>query len=325
MKTLDYRKVRINILYIFLAILSVCSCHKQYMPNPNISYYKEICNETQNMDRFIFFTDPHMSPSDEVFTNFLDTLHHYFLNTSTEICICGGDWLNNMDTQIEAENKLTKINDISNTLFKSNFYPVLGNHDTNYQGILDLNSGNNTGKLSQEKIVDLLFAKQGKAYYAFYSSNSKYIVVDTGIDWDSSLNEYRKVQIDWFINELLMNKKQHIIILMHIYTNNLVDVEPFAKELMKISEFFNNKLCTDIYDFSNTKGTVACFICGHCHKDFLDNRTTIPVIGFTHFQDGAIPTFDMCVINWDSNTLKTVRIGSGENRDITLYSKKHVL
>lgn len=103
----------------------------------------------------------------------------------------------------------------------------------------------------------------------------------------------------------------------------MIDVEPFANEIMRISELFNDKSCSSGCNFSNTQGTVACFICGHCHNDFIDYHKSIPVIGFTHFLDGGTPTFDLCSINWDTNTLNTVRVGKGENRKIALYANEN--
>lgn len=196
--------------------MCLCACHKQSLPNLKIIDYKEICKETNNNDNFIFFTDPHISPSDMLFGSYIDTLY-YYSNALSTICICGGDWLNSMDTQIEAEIKLKGINEITNSLLGPNYFPILGNHDTNYQGILNEKSERNTGRFSQDKIVELLFAKHSKAYYSFNSSKSKFIILDTGIDWESNIDEYRSAQINWFIDELSDNRKRHVIILLHIY------------------------------------------------------------------------------------------------------------
>lgn len=311
-------QIIIQYISVILTLSVLNACQQDDISNHRIDRYQALTQQSNNIESFLYFTDPHISTYDKLFYNYLDSIYYYYANTSTQFCICGGDWLNNMDTQIEAETKLKKIDEVTKELFGSSYFMILGNHDTNYQGRLDEKSEINTGQLSQEKIIDILFEKQGNAFYTFNSSESKYIVLDSGIDWDSFINEYRQSQINWFINELIGNNKKHIVILIHIYTNDLVVPQPFAMELMNISESFNNKVCNSKYDFSKSIGTIACFICGHSHVDFVDTNNSIPIIGITHLKDQGVPTFDLCMINWDNNTFNTIRIGAGEDRSINL-------
>lgn len=307
---------------IILISLVLSACHKTDLENQIIRAYEDIHINTKHKDAFLYFTDPHISPNDASFNNYINTLHNYYSESSTEFCLCGGDWLNNMDTQVEAKDKLRAINSVTNDIFDNRFYHVLGNHDTNYQGRLNESSVKNTGQLSQADIIESLYPKQKQSFFSFKTNESKFIILNTGIDWDYNIDNLRLAQINWFANELQNNEKNHIVILLHIYTNDLINPHPFSEKIMNISEAFNYRLKYSInnktYDFKYSTGKIACFICGHCHIDFVDNNTSIPVVGTSHLKDGEIPTFDLCLIDWDKNTLNMIRVGTGYSRVINL-------
>ena len=107
-----------------------------------------------------------------------------------------------------------------------------------------------------------------------------------------------------------------------IYTNDLKNPADFSRKIMEISEAYNNRakilLEDSWYDFSEAIGHVACVLCGHSHTDFIDRTYTIPAVGTTRFTINNVPTFDLCIFNWETNTLNLLRIGVGSDRVVKL-------
>ena len=318
-----FRGGKYCLLVLVLLSVFIASCIREEAQKVKaIETFEYLAGLSDKKDSFIFFTDPHISYSDPDFNNSLLTVRDYYLETSAGFCVCGGDWLNDVDTPDEAYVKLQIADSILNVYFPSCYYPVLGNHDTNYQGCLDDSSKNSSAQLSDIQIINCLFARFGSTYYSFDTNFSKYIVADTGIDWELELDEERYRQVEWFYETLLNNDKNHIVIFMHMYRNSKDSYHPFPSTLMNIAVAFNDKKEIEIndvlMDFSHTKGTIACFICGHMHSDYIDTNTSIPVIGVTCFISSKRPTFDICLIDWDSNILNMVRVGAGRDRFVQL-------
>lgn len=56
-------------------------------------------------------------------------------NLSLGFYICGGDWLNQRDSQDMAKEKLLYADQLMKTTF-SKYYKIMGNHDTYYLGFV---------------------------------------------------------------------------------------------------------------------------------------------------------------------------------------------
>lgn len=303
------------------------SCSKIPIESFDIDKFVELTNSVEGeTTSFLFFTDPHINENNSTFEQYLRSLEYNYNRVPLEFCLCGGDWLNNNDTNQQAYEKLRFIADYTYQVFGDNYYTILGNHDTNYQGRLNDEAELHTGLLSHEDIVDLLFERQGNSFYSFYSKNARFLVLDTGIDWNHTMDDHRWGQAHWFANELQSNESQHLVVAMHIYTNDIDGTkspELFSKYIMEIAEAHNNRKVISLngveYDFADAYGKVACVLCGHCHEDFIATSScSIPIVGTTHLKDGNIPTFDMCVFNWEQNVLNLLRVGSGNDRIIHL-------
>ena len=108
----------------------------------------------------------------------------------------------------------------------------------------------------------------------------------------------------------------------HIFTNNTKEPTDFSHNVMRISEAHKNResilLDGTEYDFSQSKGRVSCVLCGHCHKDFIINKYSIPVIGTTHLRAGNIPTYDIVVFDLEKGFINMIRVGYGDNRMIEI-------
>ena len=287
-------------------------------------------NGSANTEQFLFFTDPHTmggSATNE-FELGLGTVEKAFNKTPTDFVLCGGDWLQNSDTQDEACYKLGVIDASMRKKFGNKYYPIIGNHDTNYQGVDD-NGKENNGRLSQNTLKNLWFREYGSAYYTFKTLNSRFYIFDTETDWDGAMSEYRWKQVDWFASELKENDDLHTVIGLHIFTNQTKEIlqqnvvpQQLALNVTLIAKAYNNKERTTIndkiYDFTNCHGKVEFLICGHSHYDAEFKYNNIPIIITTNAGYDQNATFDLCYVDYDEKKIKLIRIGQGDDRDIDI-------
>ena len=212
--------------------------------------------------------------------------------------------------------------------FGNRYYPILGNHDTNYQGV-DNNGNANSGVLQQKALKNLWFRNYTAMYYDFKTENTRYYCFDTGTDWENDMTDYRWKQIDWFANAVNTNDDKHSAIALHIFTNQsksdaetALNPQNLAKNITIIAQAYNNKTTITLngktYDFTSTSGKVSYLICGHSHYDANFVYNDIPVIITT--KCGYIPNFDLVYADYDKAKLEMVRIGNGESRSIDIIS-----
>ena len=69
----------------------------------------------------------------------------------------------------------------SNHNFNDKYLPILGNHDTNYQGVDDEETPN-SGILSNKALKNILFPNSNKMYYTLKKNNTRLYIFDSGID-----------------------------------------------------------------------------------------------------------------------------------------------
>lgn len=297
------------------------------------SKINQFCNlfmDTDDVTSFLFFTDPHnlmaYGVSETTLRSELSYIKKVYNNTPTSFILSGGDWLGAGDSKEYAIYKLGMLDGIVRGIFKDEFYPIIGNHDTNYQGV-DATGAANTGRLPQNTIRNLWFRNYGKMYYSFKKDLTRFYVFDTGIDWVSTMNDYRYKQSEWFANELKKNDDKYSAIALHIFTNqekeeleNQVNPEPFAALLAKIASAYNGKTTVEVnghsYDFSSTTGKLSFLLCGHCHYDANVVYNGIPII-ITKNTDRTAD-FDLCLVDHTNGKLKMVRVGNGDNREISI-------
>ena len=283
----------------------------------------------EDKESFIYFTDPHLSrTSQKNIDHAFKLLQMYKKEYGYGFCICGGDWLVNNETYAEACNALSAIHKSADTDFGGNYYPVLGNHDTNYQGRRYEYSAKNTGRLQDADINDLMFSRFGRAYYQFETDETLWIVLDSGIDWEIEMSDYRWEQIDWLGSKLKSESKEHIVICIHIFANydstgSLV-IQKFAKNAMDLSLAYNSRSKKElngiVYDFTDASGSVACFLCGHNHVDFVIESYGIPVICTRRFEMDGIYSFDLCTFDWDAGQMIMKRVGEGRDRVVNIIT-----
>jgi len=205
------------------------------------------------------------------------------------------------------------------------YYPVLGNHDTNYQGVKDENSESNTGVLSNGTVSGLWYRDTASAYYSFNTANARYIVLDTGLDCSTTHSEYDNDQIKWFANELIKNDTKNNAVFMHMSwkTNDNNSMTPFVSAAYDIMKAYNAKATYsfngETYDFSACIGNISFIISGHSHRDEQIEINGVPVIITASLKTGDVPLLDLVLVDWDGGRVYLTRVGDGENRTVNMF------
>ena len=279
-----------------------------------------------DIEQFLFFTDPHIFPHaiDEAGMELaIGLIEKTYNNSPASFVLCGGDWLQSNDTKSEAAYKLGRIDAIMRAKFGERYYPILGNHDTNYQGASHQQTPYDfTDKISNEGLKNLWFREYGSNYYEFIAPNkTRFYVFDTQLDWYVDMDSYKWEQSQWFASELIQNDDDHSVISLHIIKNYADEnVLPFPEELTLIAQAYNARNTISVngvsYNFGNCSGKVALMIGGHLHSDLDGETNDIPWIITTNTT--YTPRFDLCVIDYDDAKFRTYRVGDGSNREINI-------
>ena len=282
----------------------------------------------QDVASFLFFTDPHICNIGEGFfasyMPMMKRIQQFYQSLPLDFVLSGGDWLNNSDTQAMACYKLGNIKQQLKTRL-SPCYQMLGNHDTNYQGV---------APLSQDTINAIMFNDFGKAYYRIERHNCALYVFDSGTDGWSALSDYEKAQLNWFAESLVAEQKDNIIIASHIIIEGAQGssyLSAFATAIEQVANAYNNRGSVTIdgvtYVFTGVTGNgrIRCFIGGHTHYDYVNTNEAIPIFITLNAiatndlsSERPNPRFDMVLIDFAGGKLYAIRVGDGENRTIDL-------
>jgi hypothetical protein len=274
-------------------------------------------------EQFLYFTDPHlavqtgggsgMKPITEQYINLMQAVYNA---APLSYCICGGDWLGNGDTPATAASKLSYIDGFCKKKF-INFLPVIGNHDTNYQG---------TARFSVSTIKNLTqkTREEQKLYYRYDTPTAHLYVFDTGTE-NEAIGAYQNGQLEWFANSLDTDNNAHIILTMHIVyysPTNLQVIQPISDKILEIAAAYNARGTVTVngtaHDYSAATGAVSFCIAGHTHFDHESVVRTIPVVLTTNTTAGNTCTFDMCLVDWAAKKLYLKRVGSGSDREVNI-------
>ena len=295
-----------------------------------IDQFTTLYQNTHNSETFLFFSDPHLLSGENMFTP--ATRHH--LNSSFELakdlyyslpisfCLCGGDWLNQRDSQEMAKEKLLYTDRLMKKTF-SRYYKMMGNHDTNYLGYVS-SRDKQRGDLPREFIDNEYFSDTGSAYYAFDGENTRFYILDSGVDWDMAMDDYRWEQIFWLAGQLETNDTEHIAIGIHIFYHSDIKT-PMSELLVKLFDAYNLNQTIIMngkeFNFETSKGKICFVISGHNHEDRLsyegkDNK--LAVIETCNYDNEGTQAFDLCLVDYEKNLLNMIRVGRGSSRRIEL-------
>lgn len=279
-------------------------------------------------ESFLFFTDPHLTEFSSWQSRcyeYMGQIEKYYNSTPTSFCLCGGDWLGNSDLPSTACFKLGYIDGFMRSKFDK-FYMLVGNHDTNYQGKLTSESATYTTRLSDQSISDLWY-RGDRAYYEFKGSCTRFFAFDTGIENQAvtTFDNYGYEQAQWFAGNLMTNTDEHVVITAHIlYPLTIGTLQPLTALVLQIAEAFNNRSSIVVngtnYDFSNAQGKVEFGLFGHFHADGEYTHNGIPCVMTTNVRhdESAGPSFDLVFIDYDNRKVKFVRVGSGDDREVSI-------
>ena len=294
--------------------------------NPDVIDFQTKCTEfceklvdVETAESFLFFTDPHVLneayfDNDPIYMQECITYIQKFNNSApVAFCLCGGDWLENGDTVAEAAFKMGYIKQIMKSMFKPS-YLLVGNHDTNYQGV---------EKLSIDTI-DNLWYEGKKSYFTFEGMNTKFYCFNTDVE-ASSLSDLDNEQIGWFLQSLTSETAGRIALAAHIlYNTSGGSLHPLSNAVLAIAEQYNSRgtytFGGQTYDFSSATGTIYFFIGGHTHEDATYVINGIRCVLTRNARRGANPpyAFDLVAVDYDTNKINLVRVGNGESRTLDM-------
>lgn len=306
------------IIFTLLLCFSVYGCARKA---DTVAYSKYAVQlDTEADESFLFFTDPHLMQSKGVIDSDyvegkLNYIKNFYDKMQLNFIVCGGDWYDG-ETEVDfAKQKLKFASDYMYGNF-DNYYPVVGNHDTNYQG---------TERLNIEDIIQSQCYNHGSTYYDFNGKNTHFYVLDTGSDWDTGMTEARSEQIEWFA-EKVKEDEGNVAIISHMYYYfHQERVCVLNKEIAKICQAFNKRQTygykEKTYDYSECQGKVRFMLAGHTHEDYTviaEDTDDIPVIGTMNLIRGGKVNFELVNVNYAEGKIKLIRVGNGQNREVDL-------
>ena len=286
---------------------------------PTIKKFSSLFKDKNNVESFMFFTDPHLCEGTDWefwFNCQISILNKIYNSTPTSYIVCGGDWIGNSDTQDEACFKLGYIDGVMKSLF-DRYYHVVGNHDTNYQGKLTEDSEARSGTLNNNVMKNLWFRDTGRAFYRFDGDICSNYVLDTQLDTtNSEMDDYKWQQLKWLSEDLISNDAAHNTIFMHItyIDNTFTDISEMARQVGLIIQAYNNRTVISVngmeYDFKNCTGFIEYVLSGHIHNDHCGVLGGVPCIVCENMNTG----FYMCLADYDNNILYMI---NGVNNELT--------
>ena len=262
-------------------------------------------------ERFLFFSDPHpftsMDSVEWSRNTQLERMREHLDLSGSKFILCGGDWLtdHNMETGIE---DLKLAEKTMQELFGDRYYPMVGNHDNN----------DKAEEIPHQTIVDIMFSRWGKAYYTFKGDATRFYVFDSESIPHLAMDDYKREQSKWFLESLSSNDDKHIVIAIHM-CQIMDDGGPISSEqaiqLSEIADAYNKRTSYDDYDFGGKTGRIHVILAGHWHQDNDYMLNNIPVYIIDDAQEG---NFDMVLMDYESNELRALRVGTGNGRTIKL-------
>ena len=293
-----------------------------------VQSFAGLFNGSNNVETFMFFTDPHLCQHEgdtwrTEFDEYMSTLKKYYNESPVTRVFCGGDWLGGTISDASDACYRLGLADAKMRESFAEYYNMRGNHESNfsYDGVNPV--------LNRNTIKNLMFRKEGKTYYSVDGDNSKFFIFDTQDESDSLFDSVHLIeQSVWFVEALKNNTTENIIMMMHIVlafndaTGEFSNVYPTPNQLTLIANAFNERSNIIVngtnYDFIDAVGKVKFMMAGHTHEDYTTTVNGIPTAITTNLREGGIPTFDLCLADYNNNKLHLVRVGTGENRTIDI-------
>ena len=160
----------------------------------------------------------------------------------------------------------------------------------------------------------------------------RFVMLNTSdLDEPSGGAKATAVQAAWLADVLTNVNNTNIIVIAHIPSDPEISTDaPILSNYQSLLKAFHAKTSVTVYEteysFSDTSNNLICVINGHMHDDMYHNDDGVLSISTTcdaaYYDDGyemAKDTineqaFDVYFIDFDNNTIKTIRYGRGNNR-----------
>lgn len=286
--------------------------------------FQRLYDSSISKESFLFFSDPHLLDGEDLFTNdvksslinSISPLKNAYDLLPVDFCLCGGDWLNQRDTRATAQEKLLYSDSLMKSMF-SCYYKIMGNHDTNYQGFIS-NEDHTRGLLDRAFIDNVYFSETGSAYYSFLSNDTCFYILDSSLDYEDDLNDYKWEQIIWLASQLNERDNKHIVIGIHLFYNE-DRIVPMSQWLLKVCDAYNSghilSLFGEQYDYSSKIGKIHLILAGHNHIkniDYVGDKKDIPVVRVCNYQSGGLYNYFACLINYEAMNMEMVNVETGD-------------
>lgn len=311
--------------------------HENHYLKNKVKFIKDnMCEVGLKGETFVFITDPHWDLGNAKQSPKL--IKYIKEHTSLDNVICGGDIINEglhddmRDVFIDFVNEMKKIG--------IPFPIAYGNHDNNSNANnpesewFDDSTVMNLEYKHVAKNITFINPKYDRSFtYDRPEIKTLFAFLDTrntgAIKWESitpfsSLfnkiedDEYKVVVVaHWLIeNNVLTSWGQRIVDTLDAYNSRGT---------------YTNNQNNVTYDYSSAKGKCALIVCGHTHYDTqLVSAGGIPILNTTcdnyNRSDSELErtvgtvteqAFDVVTMNYTDNSIKVVRIGSGNNRNFS--------
>ena len=240
-----------------------------YLDNRVKTVNEAIAECSDDCDTFFWITDIHWEP--DLNTRKSPMLIKYIASkTGVNKILNGGDTGN---SQVICENAIAQL---KKAIGSNRVYTVTGNHEivdaTRYESPFDRVADELRGHND-----DIAYGDGDKSYFYFDNNSSKvrYIGLSTFGRYLNGDCEpcYTKEQLDWFKNVALNVETDWAII---IFTHALYYVDTSDKMVVGVT---GASTFIEAIDNYNGKGTIACVLMGHAHKDRIHiGSTGVPYI-----------------------------------------------
>lgn len=292
---------------------------EEYMQTKLPDVIAQVRSAAMTGDSFVFFTDYHIEfnsgNSHLLMNRILD-------NTPLDMVVFGGDIMNGSATKAES---YAKCQEFAQRFRKLPMFGIRGNHEYN----LD-DGGSASVKFSENDIYNYLIKQSerkikgpGKMYYYVDNEPQKirYIFLDSKNQYGYDDYPMDDAQIAWLTAILSeLNDKWKVVIFVHQFMGK--SYEDHTWYVTENGERIENAIAE-----SNTDATICAIISGHWHEDYSMKKNGVPYIVTTwdgYYADSNRTrgtstelAFDVFTINSSDKTIKTTRIGYGEDRSWT--------
>lgn len=294
---------------------------------------------------FAFITDLHFG-ANKLNSKYL--LKEVLDNTVTPFVIFGGDYPMAYGAKETLDNDIETLMDYARYIGKDRFASIRGNHDFTIKFSRDSSEGysmpypntyNAISRVSEHWVKHI-----NTTHMCFYIENEAQktrIICLNSSDGESKEDvgwsvPYRvsAEQITWLLDDAMNCDGYRFIFISHIPSDSAIRSYSDTQQVLQdIFVALKNKASIVVngrtVDFANSTNEAICHITGHNHRDlsnvdnnFLSISTACDALYQDDGHGGVAGTvneqaFDVFCIDYDSGTIKAVRVGRGSDRTWT--------